>query len=88
MSKLIAAAVATQLGLIAAPGAQAAENWYLRSFGDSGGKGGVAAPLQYCLRGIAVAGGICGRAHYLEDRAERELKRQSQRRPASQRSDW
>jgi hypothetical protein len=37
-----------------------AETWYLRNSVDSPNQG-MAAPLEYCLRVIAVVGGVCAR---------------------------
>jgi hypothetical protein len=47
--------------LLASDGAQAGETWCLRNFGDPPDKPCVAAPLDYCLRGLAAAGGVCAR---------------------------
>src|SRR3954462_4895564 len=47
------------LGLAMAEPTQA-ETWYLRNSVDSSNQG-VAAPLEYFLRAIAVAGGVCAR---------------------------
>ena len=47
------------LGLAVAEPTQA-ETWYLRNSVDSPNQG-VAAPLEYCLRAIALAGGVCAR---------------------------
>lgn len=47
------------LGLAVAEPTQA-ETWYLRNSVDSTNQG-VAAPVDYCLRAIAVTGGVCAR---------------------------
>ena len=59
MHKPILACTFMCLGLAAAEPAQA-ETWYLRNTADSPSQG-VAAPLEYCLRAIAVTGGVCAR---------------------------
>ena len=59
MHKPILACTFMCLGLAVAVPAQA-EIWYLRNSVDSPTQG-VAAPLEYCLRAIAVTGGVCAR---------------------------
>jgi hypothetical protein len=70
-------------GLVLA-GPAGAETWYLRNSGDGAGKG-VAAPLSYCLRGIAAGGGVCAGPNYQPGEQNRE--RQSTRRPERDRCD-
>jgi hypothetical protein len=48
-------------GLLVSGSGRAAENWCLRNFGDPPDKRCVSAPLDYCLRGLAAGGGVCGR---------------------------
>jgi hypothetical protein len=62
MHKPILACTFMCLGLALAEPTQA-ETWYLRNSVDSPNQG-VAAPLEYCLRAIAVAGGVCARQNY------------------------
>jgi hypothetical protein len=59
MHKPILAGTFMCLGLAVAEPTQA-ETWYLRNSVDSPNQG-VAAPLEYCLRAIAIAGGVCAR---------------------------
>jgi hypothetical protein len=65
MHKRILACTLMCLGLAVAEPAQA-EIWYLRNSVDSPNQG-VAAPLEYCLRAIAIAGGVCSRDNYQSD---------------------
>ena len=48
-------------GLLSPARALAADTWCLRNFDDPPGKPCVAAPLDYCLRGLIAGGGVCGR---------------------------
>lgn len=50
-------------GLIFSDSGNAAENWCLRNFDDPPNKPCVSAPLEYCLRGLIVGGGVCGSNH-------------------------
>jgi hypothetical protein len=59
MHKPILALTFMCFGLAVAVPAQA-ETWYLRNSVDSPTQV-VAAPLDYCLRAIAVTGGVCAR---------------------------
>jgi hypothetical protein len=65
MHKPILACAFMCLGLAAGEPTQA-ETWYLSNSVDSPNQG-VAAPLEYCLRAIAIAGGVCGRDNYQSD---------------------
>jgi hypothetical protein len=67
MRRLILAAMLGCLAL-AVVGPARAETWYLRQSGDTSDRG-VAAPLGYCLRGTAGAGGLCAGPNYRPRRA-------------------
>ena len=83
MHKPILASTFMCLGLALTVPAQA-ETWHLRNSADQPDQG-VAAPLDYCLRAIAVAGGVCARHN--DQSGEREQAPQSARRPEKQRRD-
>jgi len=83
MHKPILACTFVCLGLAVAEPTQA-ETWYLRNSPDSPNQG-VAAPLDYCLRAIAVTGGVCARHN--DQRSEQEPALQSARRAEKQRRD-
>jgi hypothetical protein len=80
MHKLILAGTVMCLGLALAAPTQA-ETWYLRNSGDSP-RDGVAAPFEYCLRAIAVTGGVCARNN---DQSSDQQAPQSPRRAEQQR---
>jgi hypothetical protein len=71
------------LGLALAEPTQA-ETWYLRNSVDSSSQG-VAAPLEYCLRAIAVTGGVCARHN--DQSVDQGQAPQSARRAEKQRRD-
>jgi hypothetical protein len=81
MHKPILAGTFMCLGLAMAVPAQA-ETWHLRNSVDSPNEG-VAAPLDYCLRAIAVTGGVCARLN--EQSGEQEQAPQFPRRAEKQR---
>jgi hypothetical protein len=81
MHKPILACTFVCLGLAVAEPTQA-ETWYLRNSVDSAGQG-VAAPFEYCLRAIAVTGGVCARHN--EQSGEQEQAAPSARRADKQR---
>jgi hypothetical protein len=83
MHKLRLIATFICLTLAVAEPAQA-ETWYLRNSVDSPSQG-VAAPLEYCLRAIAVAGGVCARHN--DQSGEQAQAPQSARRGEKQRRD-
>jgi hypothetical protein len=83
MHKPILACTLLCLGLAFAETAQA-ETWYQRNSVDSSSQG-VAAPLEYCLRAIAIAGGVCARHNYQS--GDQEQAHQSVRRAEKQRRD-
>ena len=83
MHKPILACTFMCLGLAAAEPAQA-ETWYLRNTADSPSQG-VAAPLEYCLRAIAVTGGACAR--HSDQSGDQQQAQQSPRRAEKQRRD-
>src|SRR6478672_1114945 len=62
MHKPILACTFMCLGLAVGEPTQA-ESWYLRNSVDSPNQG-VAAPLLYSLRAIAIAGCVCSRDNY------------------------
>ena len=87
MRKTINAGLFALVGLVTIQGAQAAENWCLRNFGDPPGKGCVSAPLQYCLRGLVAGGGVCARDRsYVDDPSDRPQR--PARRAGKDRWDW
>jgi hypothetical protein len=89
MKQLIVVGLFASLGLVTAQGAQAADNWCLRNFGDSPGKGCVSAPLEYCLRGLAAGGGVCARDRgYVEQSDDRDRAQRPARRAGKGRWDW
>jgi len=59
MHKSILVCTFVCLGLAVAEPTQA-ETWYLRNSADSPSQG-AGAPFEYCLRAIAVTGGVCAR---------------------------
>ena len=81
MHKPILACTLVCLGLAVGEPTQA-ETWYLRNSVDSPNQG-VAAPLEYCLRAIAIAGGVCARQNYQS--GDQEQAPQSARRAEKQR---
>jgi hypothetical protein len=81
MHKPILAYTFMCLGLAVAEPAQA-ETWYLRNSADSPTQG-MAAPLEYCLRAIAVTGGVCARHNDQSD--DQAQAPQSSRRVEKQR---
>jgi hypothetical protein len=81
MHKLILTCTFMCLGLALAEPTQAG-TWYLRNSADSPA---VAAPLDYCLRAIAVTGGVCARHN--DESADRAQAPQSARRAEKQRRD-
>jgi hypothetical protein len=83
MHKPILACTFLCLGLAVAEPTQA-ETWYLRNSADSPNQG-VAAPLEYCLRAIVIAGGVCARQN--NQSSEQEQVPQSARRAEKQRPD-
>ena len=83
MHKPILAYTLLCLGLAVAEPAQA-ETWYLRNSADSPSQG-VAAPFEYCLRAIAVTGGVCARQD--DQSGDQRQTRQSARRAEQQRKD-
>jgi hypothetical protein len=83
MHKPILACMFMCLGLALTASAQG-ETWYLRNAIDSPSQG-VAAPLDYCLRAIAITGGVCARHN--DQRSEQEQAPQSPRRAEQQRRD-
>jgi hypothetical protein len=70
MRKLILAGMLGCLAL-AVVGPARAETWYLRQSGETSDRG-VAAPLGYCLRGVAVAGGLCAGPNDRPDERDRQ----------------
>ena len=89
MKTFVVTAMLALLGLVAASSAQAADSWCLRNFGDPPGKGCVSAPLEYCLRGIAVGGGVCARDRsYLDQDDDRDRRQRATRRSGRDRWDW
>jgi hypothetical protein len=83
MHKPILACTFICLGL-AVGNATQAETWYLRNSVDSPTPG-VAAPLDYCLRAIAVTGGVCARRN--DQSVDQEQAPQPPRRAEKQRPD-
>jgi hypothetical protein len=85
----IAAAAFALLGVVAPQSSHAADSRCLRNFGDPPGKGCVSAPLEYCLRGIAVGGGVCARDRsYLDQSDDRDSRQRRARRSGRERWDW
>jgi hypothetical protein len=81
MHKPILACMFMFLGLALAVPAQA-ETWYLRNSVDSPNQA-VATPLEYCLRAIAVTGGVCAR--HSDQSGDQAQASQSPRRAEKQR---